>query len=78
MATKTITVNEETNVCWFLRKKQVNITHSVDPVGSGTVTPLNGKVNVGTVIPFKVIPNDGYEVVKVEVNGNEEPTDPEG
>ena len=70
-------------IAWF-KKKQFNLTTSVDPIGSGTITPASGKVNKGIEITVNAVPAEDYEFDHFTVNGEEveedeeEPAEPEG
>jgi len=79
MAKITVTMDKDTEVECFFKKKQVNLITSVNPAGSGTITPNGLNVyNKGTIVAVEGIPNADNEFDHFEVNGEEQPADPEG
>ena len=77
MATKTINVDGDKDVCCFFRKKKFNVSTSVDPAGSGTITGA-GTYDKNTIITVEAVPAEDYEFDHFTVNGEEQPADPEG
>ena len=78
MATITLKIDEDKVCIARFRKKQVMLTTSVDPIGSGTITPNSGEVNKGSEVIVEAIPAIDWEFDHFTVNGEEEPADPEG
>jgi len=64
-------------VCCFFRKKKFNLTTSVNPVGSGTITGA-GKYDKGMTVPVEAVPAADYEFDHWTVNGVEEPAEEPG
>ena len=77
MATKDILMDGEKEVCCFFRKKKYNLTTSVDPAGSGTISGA-GTYDKNTIITVQAVPAEDYEFDHFTVNGEEEPAEPEG
>ena len=55
------------------------LTTSVDPTeGGGTITPVSGQVNKGSIVRIEALPDVNHEFDHFTVNGEEQPADPEG
>ena len=63
-------------IAWF-RKKKFNLTTSVDPTGSGTITGA-GTYDKNTIVTVEAVPAEDYEFDRFTINGEEEPVEPEG
>ena len=63
-------------IAWF-KKKKFNLTTSVNPVGSGTITGA-GKYDKGMTVPVEAVPAADYEFDHWTVNGVEEPAEEPG
>ena len=79
MAKKTVTMDKDTEVECFFKKKTVNLITSVNPAGSGTITPNGLNIyNKGMTVVVEATPNTDNEFDHFEVNGEETEADPEG
>lgn len=71
MATKKLIMDGDKVCIAFFRKKKFNLTTSVDPAGSGTITPASGKIDKGTEVIVNAVPAEDYEFDHFTVNGEE-------
>ena len=70
---KTITINANTTVVAYFKTvtpTKYNVSTSVNPIGSGTVTG-DGSYDAGTEVTLVATPNSGYEFDKWMINGQE-------
>ena len=70
MATLNVLMDGDKSVCCFFRKKKFNLTTSVNPVESGTITGA-GKYDKGTNVSVEATPTVDFEFDHWEVNGEE-------
>jgi len=60
MKTNILMDDEKTCIAWF-KKKKVMLTTGVEPEGSGTITPVTGQYDKGTIVEVEALPNPNYE-----------------